>query len=274
LDAALELRRSVSLVGDWRIGKSSVLQVWYERVQKRGREVRLLTGEGPEGVSPGAFVGAIVGTKTPDDVDSAANVLSGWAERIGKLESPPLVIVDEFDGFLPRFENRFFERLRGMLGRICLLLSSRRELDRLYQELGRTSPFHNRLELEWVGLLEPDAADRLTLIGNDALGLRELQMIREWAGRHPFYIQLVGHHLVDSVRRGEGVTTATDRFQTEAAARFRELWRVLDERDQDALRKTVAGIPAQRRSLRLRGLVTEEGWPFGRIFTEWLREEI
>jgi hypothetical protein len=51
LEAALEERRSVSVVGDWRIGKSSLLQTWYEKQNGSGREVQLLSGEGPEGVS-------------------------------------------------------------------------------------------------------------------------------------------------------------------------------------------------------------------------------
>jgi predicted phosphodiesterase len=51
LEAALEEGRSVSLVGDWRIGKSSVLQRWAQQVQARGRVVTQLSGEGPEGLS-------------------------------------------------------------------------------------------------------------------------------------------------------------------------------------------------------------------------------
>jgi hypothetical protein len=64
-----------------------------------------------------------------------------------------------------------------------------------------------------------------------------------------------------------------DRFQTEAAARLRELWRLLDDRERQALRDGVAGSAVQRRSLRMRGLVTEDGALFGEVLREWLREE-
>jgi ABC-type branched-subunit amino acid transport system ATPase component len=36
LDAALEEGRSISLVGDWRIGKSSVLATWEQRAREKG----------------------------------------------------------------------------------------------------------------------------------------------------------------------------------------------------------------------------------------------
>src|SRR5262249_21263616 len=61
LEAALEEGRSVSIVGDWRMGKSSVLEIWGQRAHARGRVVKSVTGEGPEGISPGAFVKAITG---------------------------------------------------------------------------------------------------------------------------------------------------------------------------------------------------------------------
>ena len=48
---------------------------------------------------------------------------------------------------------------------------------------------------------------------------------------------------------------------------------VLDERDQQAVRDRVAGVRVQRRSLRLRGLMTGDGWLLGEISAEWLREE-
>ncbi|WP_143309190.1 hypothetical protein [Candidatus Entotheonella palauensis] len=65
-----------------------------------------------------------------------------------------------------------------------------------------------------------------------------------------------------------------DHFQTEASARLRELWRTLNEREQQGLRDSLAGIPARRRSLRVRGLVTEDGDVFGEVLREWLREEL
>jgi predicted phosphodiesterase len=271
LDVALEEGRSVSVVGDWRIGKTSLLDTWTARQEGRGRVVRRLTGEGPEGTSIQVFVEKVTGLRAGAGADEAADVLDRWVERNGRPGLPPLLAIDEFDGLLPRFEPRFFERMRGMLGRIVLVLASRRELDRVCEELGRTSPFHNRLELLWLGLLEPAAANELA---GWAFHGEDEAFLSHWAGRHPFYLQLLGRHLVETRRQGNGKELALDNFRMEAAARLRELWQVLPEKDHAGLEATLLGKPTQRVALRKRGLVTEDGWPFGEVLAEWLREEL
>jgi hypothetical protein len=272
LETALEEARSLSLVGDWRIGKSSVLATWEQQARTKGRLVRCVSGEGVEGTTPGAFVGAITGLSAPDNPDQAADVLTRWAENAGRPGLPPLLLVDEADELFARFDHRLFERMRGMLGKICLVMASRNEIDQICQAVGRTSPFLNRLELAWLGLLEPEAAEALIRWGEWHFQSGDAQLMHTWAGRHPFYLQLLGHHLVDIRRNGEPVEEALDRFHAEARVRLRELWRVLDERDRQVLRDGLGGIPITRRSLRVRGLVTEQGQLFGEVLAEWLRE--
>ncbi|MFO1431772.1 MAG: hypothetical protein U1F76_16820 [Candidatus Competibacteraceae bacterium] len=274
LETALEEGRSLSLVGDWRIGKSSVLATWEQQAQAKGRLVRCVSGEGAEGTTPGAFVGAVTGLPSPDNPEQAADVLTRWAENAGRPGLPPLILMDEADGLFVRLDHRLFERMRGMLGRICLVVASRKEIDQICQAMGRTSPFLNRLELAWLGLLEPEAAEALIRWGERYFQPDDAELMRTWAGRHPFYLQLLGHHLVDIRRNGEPVEEALDRFHAEARVRLRELWRVLDERDRQALRDGLGGIPIKRRSLRVRGLVTEQGQLFGEVLAEWLREEL
>lgn len=273
LEAATEEGRSVSLVGDWRSGKSSILATWAEILRSRGRVVATLSGEEAAGLSPAAFVEAIVGAPASEDPDGAAEALDRWARGAGAPGLPPVLLIDEVDGLMPRFEHRFFERIRGMLGRVVLVLASRAELDRIAEDLGRTSPFHNRLELQWVGLLAPEEAEQLIALGAGGLRPGDDALMRRQAGRHPFYLQLLGRHLVDARRAGEPISEAMDRFQSEAAARLRELWRVLEPREREALRGCLSGQPATRRSLRMRGLVTPEGEPFGEVLSAWLEEE-
>lgn len=65
LEAALQESRSVSLVGDWRIGKSSLLLAWRHQAQSKGRVVSWVSGEGPEAKSQGVFVQAITSAPPP-----------------------------------------------------------------------------------------------------------------------------------------------------------------------------------------------------------------
>ena len=127
---------------------------------KSSRPVRLLNGESQAGASPADFVKAATGAAAAPDSDAAANVLSIWARQSKRPGLLPLLLVDECDVLVRRFDYRFFERLRGMLDDLCLGVSSRRELDYVFKDAGKgASPFQNRLELHWVGLLEPASAD-------------------------------------------------------------------------------------------------------------------
>ncbi len=273
-ETAAAEKRSVSLVGDRRIGKSSVLQTWADRARQQGRIVVELSGEGPEGLSISGFVSAVTSLPSEENADRAANVLARWAATVAPADQPPILLVDEVDGLVVRFEHRFFERLRGMLGKICLIFVSRRELDYIYKDLNRTSPFHNRLQLQWLGLLEPPEAEALIERSHRLLSPVDQEQMRVWAGRSPFYLQLLGWHLVEARLYGGALDDALEGFRTESAARLRELWYTLGERDRRTLRDAASGLPTADRKLRTRGLVTEAGRPFGKVLTAWLSEEM
>jgi hypothetical protein len=274
LRGAWDQGRSVSLVGDWRIGKSSILATCFESIEKSGRPVRLLNGESHEGASTAEFVRAATGVAAAADPDGSADVLAAWARQQRRPGLLPLLLVDEYDALVRRFEYRFFERLRGMLDDLCLGVSSRRELDHVFQDAGKgASPFQNRLELHWVGLLEPEAAERLVGSAGAALPVAARRSIGEWAGRHPFFIQLMARKLLDGREFGQTETETLEEFQTEAAARLRELWSTLGERDKQMLREAAGIAKPLAIALRRRGLLDESGRPFGRVLTEWLTGE-
>ncbi|MEP7121656.1 MAG: TIR domain-containing protein [Byssovorax sp.] len=276
LTVAFGEMRSVSLVGHWRIGKSSLLRRCERWAQESGRVVRWVSGEEGSGQSPGAFVQAITGLDTPADADGAADVLGRWAEAQGLPNLPPLVLVDEVDGMIARFDVRFFERIRGLLGhhRLILVLASSKDLDDLYKDVSKTSPFFNIVERQQVGLLEPEAVEAMIGWGRAIFGEKGADMLRQWAGRHPFYLQLLGGYLAQAILRGDSPHGALERFQDEAESRVKALWRSLEERDRQAIKESVkGGIAATRRSLRKRGLVTEGGKPFGEVLAAWVREE-
>lgn len=123
---ALDRGGSVSLLGDARIGKTSLLHTRIRRARENGWLVAIASGEGPEAQSCNALVRALTGVAcaaaTPDE---AADQLAAWAATGGL---PPPLIVDEAEALLQHLPHRFFERLRGMLGRLCLLLATRHEI--------------------------------------------------------------------------------------------------------------------------------------------------
>lgn len=275
LDRALAAGRSVAVVGDWRVGKSSVLRTWELRAKAAGRVVVWVSGEESAGRSPAAFVHALTGLDVAEDAEAAADSLERWAARVAPPDLPPLVLVDEASTPIRTFDPRFFERLRGLLTRHALVvaLCTVEEIDRIYQRLGRASPFHNLIETQPVGLLEAEAAEALVQRGGSALAETDRAMLRAWAGRHAFFLQLLGYYLVQGHEDGEPREASLRRFQDEAASRIRAVWALLSEREQQALREgSRTGLPIDLHALQRRGLVTEDGRIFGRVLTEWLKE--
>jgi hypothetical protein len=233
LHHALDRCGSVSLLGDARTGKSSLLLTWAERARQAGRIVAVADGQGPEAASCWALVQAL--TSTPCGgaareaaADVAADELSAWASSSGGL--PPLLIIDEADAVLARLPYRFFERLRGMLGRICLLLATRHEIGEVARDDGRTSPLLNRLEVQRVGLLDEPGVNALLARGTGVLGAGDAATLRRFAGRHPFYLSLLAHYLWQARCGGESDEAAIEAFRDNAFQRLDEWSRALPAR--------------------------------------------
>jgi len=81
---------SSSLVGDWRIGKTSLLNTWAQQAQQKGCVVAMLSGEDSAAQSIQTFVEAITGLPASNEADHAAEVLVRWAQQQAKPGLPPL----------------------------------------------------------------------------------------------------------------------------------------------------------------------------------------
>lgn len=278
LERAATEGRSISLIGDWRIGKSSVLLHWAEVAQRLGFDVHFASGDQQSGASPSAFVHEVTKMNcTSDDPDEAATTLARWVDtRRRSRPNRQIVIVDEADQIFVRFQPRFFERLRGMLDRLSLVIASRQSIDRIHEEMGRTSPLRNRLQIAWLGLLDSTSRETVLEFGALVLEQTDQDLLRRWAGCHPFYLQMLGHYLFDAIVLGEPRAAAIDRFVIEASARINELWLTLSERERAGLLGILHGTalrPQVSRTLRARGLIDGKEALFGEVLAEWLRDQ-
>ncbi len=267
--------RSVSVVADHHLGKSSFLKTLKILYQTQGRNVRYLSGLDTAGQSVQAFVSVITGRDSPTQPDQAADHLAAWAAEQAQI-APPLLLVDDVESCFQRFPLRFFERLRGMLYKLVLIFASSQELDLIGEDEHRAnvvSPLENRLEMVRLGLLSNEAAEQLIQRGAGVFSEADQALMRQWAGRHPYYLQLVGAALWRARLRGESRQELLDHLYAEARLRLRQIWLSLHPGEQQALLGALRGQVITHRSLRLRGLVTEEGQLFGQILREWLEQE-
>ena len=80
--------------------------------------------------------------------------------------------------------------------------------------------------------------------------------------------------LLDAREFNQDEDEALEELRDEAAARLRELWRTLTQREQDVLRNAaIVNRRPEAHALRRRGLLDEQGRLFGRVLTSWVLEE-
>ena len=153
-------------------------------------------------------------------------------------------------------------------------IASRQEVDRLYEDLGKTSPFDNRLQMIRVGLPPIADVDGVIGLGDGWLRKSDPPRLRHWAGRHPHFVQLCAFHLLETRAHGEE-GEMEGRFYDDSAKIFRDLWSRLNKREQEHLRAYRSGQDTKPpKSLIRRGILESDGRPFGEILDEWLREEL
>jgi len=250
-----------------------ILLAWEKRLRERGVVVKLVSGQGSAGVSTARFVETVTGLDSPADADGAADRLTQWIDSISASGIAPVVLVDEVESIVQSCDVRFFDRLRDLLDRIRLVFSSRDAPDEVFSRNHKASPITNRMEVAWVGLLEPEGVDATVRLGAGRLGAGDADLMRLWCGGHSFFLQLLGSLLVDARERGTSPDEALSELQQQSPIHLRHLWRTVRDPERQALSDASRGLPSHVGVLKQRGLITEAGQPFGEIFAWWLRGE-
>jgi len=276
LDSCLANGESVSILGNRRIGKSSLLATWAKSLNHNGYKVVLLNGQGNEGRNLRAFLFAITQGDISNNItaDSAANKLTEWAkeQKYQFNQKKPVILVDECEAIIKQCPHRFWERVRGALDHIIWVFSSKQPLDTLYKRShNEGSPFENQLKTQWLGLLDQQAAEAIIKKGN--FTQTQENLLREWAGCHPFYLQsLAGRLFLEKPKNKAEITHVLDNFKMDAKRHLNDLWQGLTPQQQEELLNFIKNKhPIDSSALRCMGVITTEGVPFARVFLNYLK---
>ena len=231
---------SVNVVGDRRIGKSSLLshffQTWEQRVSNPTRFVVVyldLQAKTPSSETTfyQALGRALVKQPAVQRIESLRkNLLApprthqdfvSLLEQFADYVLLPVFCLDEFEVLLKsgeQFTDIFFDRLRGCMNasQLMFILSSRRPLDVYAGEHDLTSAFFNLGHVVALGEFSEDEAEELVCLpvdGEPALDPEERQLALEWGGRHPLRLQLAGLSLWEAREAGKGVRWAKKLFR-------------------------------------------------------------
>ena len=281
--------QSVSIVGERRIGKSSLLcyvrecandlfsntqpVIIYLDLMKaychtRKRFVKALRRE---------LTRALGCEPWSTDKDGDLGTLSVALEDLSRDGVRLVLLLDEVEKLTKRREefDDLLEELRaaGQLGQVGLLTASARPLADLCRVDGLNSPFYNIFMDKVLGLLtETDwhalVRDRMPVTE------AELASIERLAGGHPFYTQVAAWNLWET-HQGVSDSDWETRTLEAVAPHWAHQWQGLLPNEQATLR-FVAGLPGPKpststlRSLTRRGMLRANK-PFCAAYGEWLK---
>ena len=210
----------VSVVGDRRIGKSSLLhQAWVTAQSRLGDECRpahvdLLSARHHtlDGLLS-TILKAVTGEERPVPKGPPAEKLALFEEAVRRARSwgaMPVVFLDEFEALgsrIEQFGDDLLESWRSLAndGQIAFVATSARPLDEVTQESGFTSSFYNvfaqtRLE-EFAEKEAREFAQHAIRLGKLELG-DEVFILRV-GGRHPLKLQVAAYHLFEARKSGQ-----------------------------------------------------------------------
>jgi len=192
--------------------------------------------------------------------------------RIERAGLTIVMMLDEFESLATNaaFNSSFYGELRSLAGElgVVYLTASKRSLYDLTYEHADTlsSPFFNIFSEERLGLM-PENEVGILLQGLSAktngkpFSQAEIEFLCDLAGPHPFFINIAASYLYmmreEPLPEVDLLAKVEKRYKAEAEDHYRYLWDQLDQREQGTLRFLGSASPDDIRKLELKALVWE-----------------
>lgn len=279
---------SVSIVGERRIGKSSLLLYVQSQANNLFFPLKpivvyldLMRGycETRSGLMKKLrleLTAALGHLLWPDQEDGNLEALAFALERIGDSGVHLILCLDEIEQLAKRPEefDALLEELRGagQLGLVSILTASVRSLAEICQQAGLTSPFFNIFAQETIGLFTQSEWLSLVRTHMDVSGY-EIKMLEDLAGGHPFFTQLAAMRLWAAHAEGT-LDSWSETVLAELERHWLHQWRHFAPDEKMAL-QFCGGInrqpPSSRvlRTLHERGLL-KDNKGFSKAYQSWM----
>jgi len=282
--------QSISIVGERRIGKSSLLNylknnaeqvlpsdisfiiiyldlmkaychTWTGLMRALRRELTLVWREPWSAAEDGDLVA----------FDFALEELQADGIRL-------VLYLDEIENLIQRADefNDVLEdwRASGSMGQLAMVTASAQPLADLCESGGLTSPFYNIFSQQWLGLLAPEEWQTLVKANMD-IDEAGLDFVDRMAGGHPFFTQIAAGYLWEAQIQGKvDYAQLRQDLWFECLPHLQYLWRKLNL-DEQAILLQLAETdannldPMRIAALERRGIV-RQGRPFSRLFAEMI----
>jgi uncharacterized protein len=234
---------SANVVGERRMGKSSLLynfyQTWEQRVHAPDKYcVVYLNLQDAQCDREALFYRAVLRSlqqKQPPHsalaqlpVDADRLEFAESVRQYKRLQVLPVLCLDEFEALFENtqeFNDGFFDNLRTLMNSsdIMLVLASRKSLDVYKKKHRLTSDFFNLGQIIRLGDLEAEEVDDLVRLPASnvsdlpaALGVLEQEKAKAWGEQHPCKLQYAASFLWQAGQQGYGEKWARQLFLIES----------------------------------------------------------
>lgn len=274
--------QSVSITGEHRIGKSSLL--WYltqpENIAlylpnpEQVIFVLLDLQENRE-MTVQEFCAALLtplSERMPDiSTEGGYDALLSAVQRLDAEGFKLIVLLDNFESIdqNPDLDDRFFSFLRSLNNRynVAYVTASGRPLQQIRRSTRISdSPFYNIFSsLHLRGFTESEARE-LIIMPSEAAGVSlepYADFLLDAGGTHPFFLQIACSVLFEYLQAGNeldylGLGEIETRIMEEAMPHFRYIWENMEERERQVIRSVVEDKPiGQRERITLRNLIQQ-----------------
>jgi len=232
----LKSMQSTSVVGERRIGKSSLLYHIFHtgntRLQTNDFRFVFIDLQEAKFQRQDLFLKNVLkeldlphaGIQPDADITEA---LVAFSEEIEKLDRKPVLLVDEFDDGLKhgRYSENFFEHLRSMIGsrKLGFVTASKKSLKDACLEGGYSSPFYNVFTTKKLGPLTDGEAAQFLLAIHEEFGLTEFEwkLVNSYCTNEPIKLQIALKQII-SLREAQGDKEMlfSERYQEELSSFF------------------------------------------------------
>jgi serine/threonine protein kinase len=301
--------QSISVVGDRRIGKSSLLNfVYNKKIRKRNMQnyanaiFVYLDFQNSVGFDVQKFIDFLFNvfsfevddgsqyTKRPKTLDQLKDVVQELHEKGKRI----IILMDEFEIITrnENFEEDFFSFLRSLANsfRVAYVTSSRDELQLMCHNKDISdSPFFNIFSNLPLRPFSREEAMQLITVPSRTEGIPlepYAENILELAGHFPFYLQIacsnVFEHILDNPGEDPDWEQISKSFMDEALPHYTFIWEKMEDAERDNLIRTASGKQINRQfqyvneNLLRRGyLIDSDGGPklFSRSFEDYVQKQ-
>lgn len=263
-----ERPQSVSLVGERRIGKSSILNYIYNPVNRR----RFLANpndsvflyidfQEKRGIDPTEFFRILLERLIIEfNYNLQINIepgYEGFKKVISALDENSLKVIMVFDEFdlitkNKNFDSEFYSYMRSLANNfnVAYLVASGRNLQTMcHSKEISDSPFFNIFSNLSLGQFSHEEALELITLPAKKAGFsmeQYVDFILDIAGYYPFFIQMACASLYEFVKENKRLSKAVfsevkAEFLDEARVHFQQIWEINDEENRELFISLAAG---------------------------------